>query len=31
LVICLNANDALWAIAGSATSAGDVVVLFSGI
>ena len=31
LVICLNAGDALWAIAASATSAGDVVVLYSGI
>ena len=30
-VICLNANDSLWAIAASATSAGDVVVLYSGI
>ena len=31
LVINLNASDSLWAIAASATSAGDVVVLYSGI
>lgn len=30
-VICLNANDVLYAIAASATAAGDVVVLYSGI
>jgi hypothetical protein len=31
IVICLNAGDALYAIAAAATAAGDVVVLFSGI
>jgi hypothetical protein len=31
LVLCLNANDALYAIAASATAAGDVVILYSGI
>jgi hypothetical protein len=31
LVLCLNAGDVLYAIAASATSAGDVVILFSGI
>ena len=31
LVLALNANDALWAIAASATSAGEVVVIYSGI
>ena len=31
LVINMNANDALYAIAASATSAGDVVILYSGI
>lgn len=31
IVVCLNANDILYAIAASATSAGDVVVLYSGI
>lgn len=30
-VICLNANDVLYAIAAAATAAGDVVVLYSGI
>jgi len=30
-VICLNAEDTLYAIAASATNAGDIVVLYSGI
>ena len=31
LVLALNAGDALYAVAASATSAGDIVVLYSGI
>lgn len=31
LVVCLSANDVLYAVAASATAAGDVVVLFSGL
>jgi hypothetical protein len=31
LVLNMNSGDSLWAIAASATSAGDVVVLYSGI
>jgi hypothetical protein len=30
-VICLNANDSLFAVAASATAAGEVVILYSGI
>jgi len=31
LVISLNAGDSLYAIAASATTAGDVVIIYSGI
>jgi hypothetical protein len=31
LVLNMNANDSLWAIAASVTSAGEVVIIYSGI
>jgi len=31
LVLNMNANDSLWAIAASATAAGEVVIIYSGV